>query len=537
MQMFRMLQLIVATLAALWCSALVDGDEAWRGSLPQMPFYHRFSAKAKENAEKTGADWVFPALNTPEYHKVLVHRDLVRHGRNLAVTPSSLAFFLGNLTTISTDGLYYALVNVGTPSVSYFVALDTGSDLFWLPCECKACAPPSSPYFEGLPSLNVYAPSKSTTSKAVTCSSSDCAVTFSTCQDQNLPSSGQCQYGLQYATANTSTSGTVYQDDIHLRPNDGASTDITLPIVLGCGQTQTGSLVDGTSVPDGLIGLGRMPYSVPSILAQSGLAEDSFSMCFSVDGSGRIVFGDFGSSAVTSTPLVDTNSTEYPHYSAGIDSIKVGNDSIRVNDVTLVDTGTTTTFFTSTVYQAVIKSFSAQVTNYKRVIFDQTYELCYQTSNPEVDVPLITIEFGAAAAFPVLSPFLPYFYQSNNSLAGFCLALLDGGSMNIFGANFMVGYNLVFNRQQLTLGFEQSDCYNTETSALGPAVSPVGAPTSPSAAPKSVPTNPGASPLESRGVPATPGPGSSRPHAAGQRISVPLFSLFLLVLPVNFFLY
>ena len=33
--------------------------------------------------------------------------------------------------------LYYANVSVGTPSVSYLVALDTGSDLFWLPCDCN----------------------------------------------------------------------------------------------------------------------------------------------------------------------------------------------------------------------------------------------------------------------------------------------------------------------------------------------------------------------------------------------------------------
>ena len=35
--------------------------------------------------------------------------------------------------------LYYANVSVGTPSLDFLVALDTGSDLFWLPCECSSC--------------------------------------------------------------------------------------------------------------------------------------------------------------------------------------------------------------------------------------------------------------------------------------------------------------------------------------------------------------------------------------------------------------
>lgn len=35
--------------------------------------------------------------------------------------------------------LHYANVTVGTPSDWFLVALDTGSDLFWLPCDCASC--------------------------------------------------------------------------------------------------------------------------------------------------------------------------------------------------------------------------------------------------------------------------------------------------------------------------------------------------------------------------------------------------------------
>ena len=35
--------------------------------------------------------------------------------------------------------LHYANVTVGTPSDWFLVALDTGSDLFWLPCDCTNC--------------------------------------------------------------------------------------------------------------------------------------------------------------------------------------------------------------------------------------------------------------------------------------------------------------------------------------------------------------------------------------------------------------
>ena len=37
--------------------------------------------------------------------------------------------------------LHYTTVELGTPGVKFMVALDTGSDLFWVPCDCSRCAP------------------------------------------------------------------------------------------------------------------------------------------------------------------------------------------------------------------------------------------------------------------------------------------------------------------------------------------------------------------------------------------------------------
>lgn len=37
--------------------------------------------------------------------------------------------------------LHYAWLDIGTPNVSFLVALDAGSDLLWVPCDCIQCAP------------------------------------------------------------------------------------------------------------------------------------------------------------------------------------------------------------------------------------------------------------------------------------------------------------------------------------------------------------------------------------------------------------
>ena len=40
--------------------------------------------------------------------------------------------------------LHYTVIDVGTPNTSFLVALDTGSDQLWIPCQCKQCASTSN---------------------------------------------------------------------------------------------------------------------------------------------------------------------------------------------------------------------------------------------------------------------------------------------------------------------------------------------------------------------------------------------------------
>jgi hypothetical protein len=167
----------------------------------------------------------------------------------------------------------------------------------------------------------------SSTSKAVLCNSNFCD------SKKECSTTSQCPYKMVYVSADTSSSGYLVEDVLYLSTEDAHSQIIKAPIMLGyhlilslgsltskykvlnansnnilylllvsCGQTQTGSFLDAAA-PNGLFGLGIDEISVPSILAQKGLASNSFSMCFGHDGIGRISFGDQGSSDQEETPL------------------------------------------------------------------------------------------------------------------------------------------------------------------------------------------------------------------------------------------
>ena len=78
--------------------------------------------------------------------------------------------------------------------------------------------------------------------------------------------------------------------------------DVLAVLYCRCGRIQTGIFLSGAA-PNGLLGLGMDAVSIPTMLADQGLASDSFSMCFGIDGSGRIRFGDNGTAGQPETPF------------------------------------------------------------------------------------------------------------------------------------------------------------------------------------------------------------------------------------------
>lgn len=187
--------------------------------------------------------------------------------------------------------------------------------------------------------LTIYDPNGSSTSKNVTCNNDLCPHYYG-CTGE----SSQCPYSVSYVSSETSTSGILVEDVLHLRTEDGDLEYIKPYITFGwvfkfyvfslmwcfelhvvysalsieiygsdssffsniwlcsCGRVQTGSFLD-IAAPNGLFGLGFEKISVPSILSREGYIANSFSMCFGHDGTGRISFGDKGSPDQEETPF------------------------------------------------------------------------------------------------------------------------------------------------------------------------------------------------------------------------------------------
>ncbi|CAM6041085.1 unnamed protein product [Sphagnum compactum] len=477
--------------SSLDSSSLVTGSrDSTSSSLFNLEITHRFSDKARRELQERYGDAFrpWPMVGSEDYHKMVWNRDLLRRRDRflLSTDHALLTYSGGNLTEEWLDGLQYATVNIGTPSKAFFVILDTGSDLLWVPCaNCISCSPTAAPAFEPIFSLGVYSPSLSSTYEPVTCKDPLCLST-SRCSK----STDDCPYEVDYVTPNTSTSGILVQDVIQFIPDiskGSGAPRTTASVTFGCGTNQTGSFLQGTG-SDGLLGLGVSEISVPSTMARQGVTQNSFSMCFDLDLSGRIIFGDRGPPEQPRTPLV--NITNVPAYVVNIEQITVGTSTVPAKIDAIFDTGTSLTYLSTPVYTQFAKAYISQVQAQRFSL--ETFELCYEITDPSI-LPSIALQFSNNATLNVAAPFVAI-VNSMNQLVGYCLEVLDSGSSSslssIIGHNFMANHSITFDRVSMTIGWQQTSCYSIEAYS-GPAAAPAPAPT-PQLGPPTLPpvTNP-----------------------------------------------
>ncbi|KAG2537953.1 aspartyl protease family protein 1-like isoform X2 [Panicum virgatum] len=428
---------------------------------PSLEFHHRFSAPVRRWLEARGhalpGGW--PAPGGAAYVAALAEHDR-HHAMSAAGAGGSgeappLTFAEGNATLkVSNLGfLHYALVTVGTPGQTFMVALDTGSDLFWLPCQCDSCTPPAT---AASGSASFYNPGMSSTSKVIPCSSNFCDL------QKECSTTSQCPYKMVYVSAGTSSSGFLVEDVLYLSTENSHPHILKAQIMLGCGQTQTGSFLDAAA-PNGLFGLGIDKASVPSILAQKGLIPNSFSMCFGRDGIGRINFGDQGSSDQQETPL-DINQ-RHPTYTISITGIAIENKLTDLEFSTIFDTGTSFTYLADPAYTYITQTFHAQVQANRHAADSRIpFEYCYDLSSGEARIPTpdIILRTVSGSLFPVIDPGQVISIQEHEYV--YCLAIVKSMKLNIIGQNFMTGLRVVFDRERRILGWKKFNFFSPSTS-------------------------------------------------------------------------
>ncbi|CAH9136192.1 unnamed protein product [Cuscuta epithymum] len=244
--------------------------------------YDRYSNEVVDVLGKGG----LPTKGGADYFSYLAARDSRRRQSSPAITFSSGD---GTFQIELLSPLYYAKVYVGTPPLPFIVALDTGSSLFWLPCNCSVCLRNITFYWNQTTNCNIYHSDKSSTYKSIGCP----------------PSNNGCPFEARYKDGSSAT-GVLISDIVHLTTYDHQHKHVQAPVTFGCASNVTGYFRDYSAF-NGLLGLGlgNGPDNMDalSILAAQGIVGNSFSLCFQPSGNGTLILGDKGTSNQRETPL------------------------------------------------------------------------------------------------------------------------------------------------------------------------------------------------------------------------------------------
>lgn len=368
------------------------------------------------------------------------------------------------------SGEYFMDVFLGTPPKHFSLILDTGSDLNWIQCvPCYDCFEQIGPHYD---------PKHSTSFKNISCHDPRCRLVSAPDPPQPCKADDDtqtCPYFYWYGDSSNTTGDFAMETfTVNLTAPNGDSVFKSVEnVMFGCGHWNRG-LFHGAA---GLLGLGRGPLSFSSQL--QSLYGHSFSYCL-VDRnsnssvSSKLIFGE--DKDLMSHPELNftafVGGKENPadtFYYVQIKSIIIGGEVLKIPEGTwnltsegaggtIVDSGTTLSYFADPAYKIIKDAFVKKVKGYPIVKDFPILQPCYNVSGADkLELPSFGILFsdGAVWNFPVEN----YFIKLEPEEV-VCLAILGTprSAMSIIGNYQQQNFHIMYDTNKSRLGFAPTRC-------------------------------------------------------------------------------
>jgi hypothetical protein len=347
---------------------------------------------------------------------------------------------------------YFTDLLVGSPSAQRAsVIIDTGSRLVGFPCsDCDHCGQHLDPAYDA---------SQSSSLRWQICSQD--------CPDSCQEDVGRCPYKETYAEG-SAISGFWFEDMVEL--GDSFSKNPPVRATLGC-HTNENKLFY-TQRASGIMGLAptmgasRQPTFLQSMFSDSAhVNSEVFSICLATWG-GRLNIGGYNSSYhsrkddAESIQWVTMHASHYYYISpSGMSLGKSGSVGVVSGStdfgVTIVDSGTTFTYFPEAVYDALSDSIS-QYCSENDCGGSQDGAECFYLEGDEGPVmfPPIRMDFDASSIL-----WRPESYLHQRTERSWCFSFQSGSvAQTVLGISFMIHKDFVFDLARGRLGVADADC-------------------------------------------------------------------------------
>ncbi|KAK9062775.1 hypothetical protein SSX86_019965 [Deinandra increscens subsp. villosa] len=340
------------------------------------------------------------------------------------------------------SGEYFARIGLGTPAQSYFMVIDTGSDVNWLQCQpCEECYQQTD---------RIYNPSASSSYSALSCSSPQCASLDVTACRNNA-----CLYQVSYGDGSF-TVGSFVTETVSF----GRSGSVP-KVAIGCGHDNEGLFVGAA----GLLALGGGSLSLPSQIKAT-----SFSYCL-VDRDSRsastLEFNSAAPANSVTAPLL-RNPKIRTYLYVGLTGISVGGRPLSIppsifavddsgRGGAIVDSGTAVTRLQTQAYNSLRDAFTQQARNLKPSTGFSLFDTCFDLSSmTRVAVPTVAFNFagGKTLALRPENYLIPV-----DSRGKFCLAFAPtDSSLSIIGNVQQQGTRVGYDLSKSVVSFTPHNC-------------------------------------------------------------------------------
>lgn len=504
-----LLQISAAGASRMSTEAQTSGEGA--AAAPVMQLTHRMAGLEGSKAmrqEGTG-------MTMEHYNRLLEHdklrfnnimmqqQQMMRGRQDFEVVDFTLN---GNFNA---DGLYYTEIQLGTPPQSFYVQMDTGSDLLWIDCSpCSGC--PRTSTLE-IP-LSTYSQSSSSTSQQIGCGDAFCVTASNELDGGSLPCTSDCPFETLYGDGSTA-SGYFVSDLLTYTEIGNSSTNSTgsgaTRVSFGCGDSRSGNLRTTEEAVDGLIGFGQSSISVLSQLAANGTTPNIFAHCLQGDSnaSSTLVIGEVTEPGIVYTSMVP-NSTHYAAIllniavqGANISSSPILTNSTGAELQVIFDSGTTLAYLVEPFYTEFMTALNSSINLPLQSLPNGGSTVsCYEVSGSSTyTFPNLTLYFqGGTMELGPDSYLEQASDEANNNY--YCPMWQpssgDAATDSLLGDIVLQNQIIVYDNEKHQLGWKDFDCSQSISASLTPNGTPVSQPPTseaPSESEESNNTNPNGS--------------------------------------------
>lgn len=364
-------------------------------------------------------------------------------------------------------GQYFVSLSLGTPPQPLLLVADTGSDLIWATCSaCRNCSSrkPNSAFLAR----------HSSTFSSFHCFDSVCQLIP---QPKGVPCNhtrlhSPCRYEYSYSDGSIS-SGFFARETTTFNTSTGKRVKYR-NLAFGCGFAASGPSVTGPSFngAQGVIGLGLGSISFPSQLGRK--FANKFSYCLmdytlSPTPTSYLLIGGGGNTTEKSfTPFILNNLTSTFYY-IGIEYVAVDGMKLRIRPSawtidefgsggTVMDSGTTLSFFVQPAYDKVLAAFERRVKLPRPTRPDPNLDFCVNVSGiSRPSLPKMSLKLVGGSVFS--PPPQNYFIDTAPDVK--CLAIqpvTSPSGFNLIGNLMQQGFMFEFDRERSQLGFTRHGC-------------------------------------------------------------------------------